>query len=475
MLAGMNTTAANLHAFARLAAFCGSALLLCMPPSAAAGPPPDLGPRIGALVREALAEDGAPSASVAVVLGGKPIFAAAYGLARLTPRTPATPHTRYQLASLSKTFTAEAALRLEADGKLSLDDKVSRWLPDLPAADRATVRQLLSHTAGFPDHYPQTYPAGPRGRPTTPDAIIAEWGRHPLLFAPGDRFRYSNLNYLIAGRIVEKASGEPLFTFLQRRVFAPLGMDDTVDLDMTDARTPRLATGYVRDGLSPLRPAPAEGAGWSFGAGQVVTSAADLARWDAAFLARKLLDPRRTDEEVTPPTLADGSRSPYALGLFISSRGGRRIYYHSGQGLGFLTLNRIYPAEQAAVVVLTNDSSSLAFQHIADRIAHLILPPTPAEAEAEAIFTGLQQGRPDRSRFSEDLDAYFDRGRVTRLAESLRPLGPLKSLALRSEDITDGLTTRTFDAAAGRKRLTITIQILADGRIESFDLRQTAS
>ena len=344
---------------------------------------PELAVRVDRAVQRVLDEAHTPSASIAIVRDGHLAYAAAYGQARLSPGVAATTHTRYQLASLSKTLTAQALLLLEQDGEMNLDDPVSRWLPGLSGGDRVSVRQLLQHTAGFPDHYPQTYPAGPRTRPTTPDTIIAEWGRHPLLFTPGERFRYSNLNYVIAGRIAEKASGEPLFALLQRRIFAPLKMADTINLDEIGPQTPDIATGYVRPALGPLEPAPDEGRGWSFGEGQVVTTATDLARWDEAFLSGRLLAPAQAHEEVSTPRLADGSQSDYALGLFVSGQGERTAYYHVGQGLGFLAVNRIYPAEHAAIVVLTNDSSSPAFARIAQRLAYLILPPplpTPAPA-----------------------------------------------------------------------------------------------
>ncbi len=351
----------------------------------------ELSRQVDLAVRRTLAEDGTPSASIAIVLDGKLAYAAAFGYASLSPRTPATTETRYQLASISKSITASALLLLEQDGKLSLDDPVSRWLPGLTEANRVTMRELLEHTAGYPDHYPQTYPAGSRTRPTTPDEIIAEWAHHPLLSAPGSEFHYSNLNYVIAGRIAEKAAKKPLFTFMHDRIFGPLGMTSTIDLDEITQTTPDLAIGYVRSALAPLQRAPQEGRGWSFGAGQVVTTASDLARWDEALLAGNLLAPKQALEEISPPSLARGSRSDYALGLFISKIGGSTLYSLVGQGLGFLAINRIYPSNRAAIVVLTNDSSALTFNHIADRVQFLVVPPSSQDADARALFTSVQR------------------------------------------------------------------------------------
>ena len=428
--------------------------------------------QIATTVRRTLAEDGTPSASIAIVLDGQLAYAAAFGHATLSPQAPATTQTRYQLASLSKSITAAALLLLEQDGKLSLDDPVARWLPDLTQANQVTVRELLEHTAGYPDHYPQTYPAGPRTRPTTPDAILAEWAHHPLLFTPGTDFHYSNLNYVIAGRIAEKVVGEPLFAYLRQRMFGPLGMTSTMDLDEITPATPDVATGYVRHALAPRQAAPAEGRGWSFGAGQVVTTATDLARWDEAFLAGTLLRPAQAQEEVSAPQLASGNQSEYALGLYVSQTGGRTIYSHVGQGLGFLAVNRIYPSERAAVVVLTNDSSALAFAHIADRIEYLAVPPTLQDADARRLFASVQSGRPDRTRFTTDLNAYFDERMARQYRRSLGPLGPPVSFKLRSQNQADGITTSTYDVVAGVHGLRLVEQVVADGKLESFEVQE---
>ena len=176
-------------------------------------------------------------------------------------------------------------LQLEAEGKLSLNDKLSRWFPQVTEADKITIRQVLTHTAGLVEHYP-VYAGGRLTRPITPDAIIAEWGGHALLSPPGTAFHYSNLDYVIAGRIVELVSGQPFFAYLEQHVLAPADMTHTLDLDVLAAGPddPRVAIGYVRTALAPLQPAPSEGLGWSFGAGLLVTTAEDVAKWDAHFL-----------------------------------------------------------------------------------------------------------------------------------------------------------------------------------------------
>lgn len=437
--------------------------------------PPSMESRIDAAVRQVLATDGAPSASVAIVLHDRIVYAKAFGVASIAPRQVATAGTRYQLASASKSITAQTLLLLAADGRLSLGASVARWLPQVTDAAQLTVRELLEHVSGLPDHYPQTYPAGPRGRATTPAKIIAEWGRHPLLFAPGTQFRYSNLNYVVAGRIAELASGEPLFALQERLIFKPLDMTGVVDLDQVTPATPEVATGYVRTGLGPLGPAPAEGTGWSFGAGQIVATATDLARWNVGLLSKKLLSAQGVQEETTAPMLADQSRSPYALGLFVSHRSGRRIWSHVGQGLGFLAGNTIYPDDEAAIVVLTNTSATLSFAHIADRIAFLVLKPTPADARAGALFAALRNGRVDGAHLTPEFATYLTAERLGTYHASLSHLGGLTSLVLESEGSADGVTTRRYDATAGERRLSIVWEELANGRTDDFAIQSATS
>jgi D-alanyl-D-alanine carboxypeptidase len=192
---------------------------------------PDLQQKIDKAATDALAKTGVPSASVAIVKDAQIAYLHAYGNARLDPATPATPEMRYSIGSISKQFTATAILLLQEQGKLALDDKVSKFLPDLTRANEVTIRQLLSHTSGYQDYWPQDYVMPMMLQPTTAQRILDGWARKPLDFDPGSKWQYSNTNYVIAGLIVEKASGQPLLEFLQQNVFAPLGMKSVADVD----------------------------------------------------------------------------------------------------------------------------------------------------------------------------------------------------------------------------------------------------
>jgi D-alanyl-D-alanine carboxypeptidase len=437
---------------------------------AAFQPDPAKRTQIDEAIRRCLREDRTPSASVAIVEGGQLSYVGAFGEAVMQPKSPASEATRYQLASISKTFTAQAVLLLEADGKLSLDDKVSRWYPNLTEAANVSLRELLNHTSGYPDHYPEGYPAGAKGKAITPDQIIDKWGHHPLMFPPGTQFHYSNLEYEIVGRIVEKVSGTPLFAFMQERIFRPLSMNETIDLDTIPDNSPLLATGYTQTALAKLEPAPYEGPGWSFGAGQVVTTARDVALWDVAFLQHHVLPPRQAEEEVTPAHLANGTTYPAALGLFVSHDQGLTRYYHSGEGLGFEAVNMIFPDRSLAFVVLTNTNVSPTYTKIADELTYLLLPPSADDAFARSLFAGLQSGKPDLATLSDDLKQYLTAKRLGEYKSSLMPLGPLQAFSLIRATTTDGLTTRDYDVIAGGLGLRMHLLLLPSNQVEDVSI-----
>ena len=246
--------------------------------------------RAAQIVRAELKRLGVPSASVAIVLGDRIAYAQAFGKARLRPERGATTADRYQIGSISKQFLAASILMLQEDGKLSLVDRVGQYLPELDSAAKVTLRQLLSHTAGIRDYWPQDYVFTRMRSPVSPAEILELWARQPLDFPPGERWQYSNTGYTVAGVIFEKVAGESLFAFMQHRVFGPLHMSSVqnADEEIVDSAD---AVGYTRAALGPLRPAPLVGKGWLFAAGELAMTAEDLARWDLSIIDQSLMKP----------------------------------------------------------------------------------------------------------------------------------------------------------------------------------------
>ena len=435
---------------------------------------PDVAAKIDKVAADALAKTGVPSASVAVVKDGQIAYLKAYGTAKLEPSTPAATSMRYSIGSISKQFTAAATLLLQEEGKLSLDDKVGKYIPDLTRANEVTIRQLLSHTSGYQDYWPQDYVMPGMLKPITAQAIMDAWAKKPLDFDPGTKWQYSNTNYVIAGVIIEKVSGMPLMEFLQKRVFAPLGMTSVSDIDKA-----RLGdtdpTGYMRYGIGPLRPAPKEGPGWLFAAGELAMRAEDLAKWDISVMDQKLLKPGSYSEFGRETQLKSGVGTRYGLGLTVAVQRGHRALSHGGEVSGFVSQNVIFPDDRASIVVLTNQDASDAAGNIADGITPLLFTTNdPAAAgkleQAKKIFDGLQHGTIDRSLFTDNANAYFSDQALKDFATGLSPLGPPKSFVQINQGLRGGMTLRVYIVGFGEKSLRVWTYEMPDGKLEQYQI-----
>ena len=429
--------------------------------------------RIDHAVEAALKETGTPSASIAVVKDGKVAYVRAYGLARLSPAVKATPSTRYQIASLSKELVAAAALVAQQDGKLSLGDTVARWLPGLTGADKITVRQLLTHTSGYSDNWPQDYLMAPMRAPTTTAALLDAWAKRPLDFAPGADRQYSNTGYAVAGRIVELATGQPLAAYVEARVLRPVGVTDAWDVNAKPLRAPD-AAGYERAALGPSRLVADTGPGWAFGAWQFALTAEDLARWDLSLIGRSLLKPESYAQAFETYKLTNGRDTHYALGLYVQTTGGRRMLSHGGEGAGYLSENRVYPDDKAAVVVLTNTISGAPQSVIADRLAEIVLPADPVDARMRALFIALQRGKADRGAFTDNFNAWLDAKVVAEFARTLGPLGAPDLFHRTDAFDRGGMKGYGYKIVAGGQALSLSAFVLPDGKVEQFLVSRAA-
>lgn len=425
-------------------------------------------------VAAVLTSTGAPSASIVIVRGGGIVYEKAYGNGRLTPDIPATTAMRYSIGSVSKQFTATAMLMLAEEGKVSLDDKVSKWLPELTRANEVTIRQLLSMTAGYQDYWPQDYVFTDMQRPTTAQAIMKRWAGKPLDFDPGTKWQYSNTNYVIAAAIVERVAETSFMDFLRQHVFAPLTMTSVADIDRGPLR-PSDAQPLLRNALGPFRPAPKEATGWLFGAGQLGMTAHDLALWDIAVINRAVLRPESYQTQQTDVLLAAGNASGYGLGVNVSAPGARRRIAHGGAVSGYTSTNVIYPDDRAAIVVFTNiyPGASSAPGRIAEQIANIIFASSAtagadAREAARRIYDGLVKGTIDRALFTPAANAYFTQEVLSDYAASLGPLGVPSEFASTDESLRGGMTIRSYRIRAGAVVMALTVMTLPDGRIDQY-------
>ena len=411
-------------------------------PQAAAG-------RIDAIATKALTDTQAPSVSIAILKDGKVAFAKAYGNARLEPPTPAGSETRYSIGSISKQFLAGAILLLAQDGKLSLEDRVARYLPSLTRAHDITIRQLLSHTSGYQDYYPLDYVGPFMEEPVTPQGILDRWAKKPLDFDPGTQWQYSNTNYVVAGRILEKVAGMPLMSFLENRIFSPLGMQSPVDLDAHPLGDSD-AAGYTRFGLAAVRPVAPEARGWLYAAGELAMTARDLALWDQSLMEGKLLRSDSLKEMIKPVQLKNGAPVNYGLGVRIADASGHLELEHGGAVSGFVSDNAVWLDEGIAVVALTNLDGSDAARSIVNQIGTWLLAekldPDAAHylEQARQIFRELQEGRIDHSLLNADADSFFSAQVLADAASSLKPLGTPTSFEQTGFGLRGGMTYRNF-------------------------------
>ena len=452
------------------------AVAAALPVAASAQLAPDTQRAIDAIVVKTLEEDrSAPSVSIAVVQAGKLAYAQAYGLARIEdPAIQATPQMRYKIASNTKQFVAAAMLLLVEDGKLALDDKVARFLPDLTRAKDITVRQLLAHTAGYPDYYPLDYLAPFMAAPTTVDAIIDNWGRKlPLTFEPGSRWEYSNTGYAIAGRIIEIASGKSLDAFIHARITDKLGMRSVVDTSERpwDAADPQ---GYDVVAFGPPRAARPEGRYWVWAAGHLAMTASDLARWDIALMHNAILTSTSRKAMTTENLLSNGTGTHYGLGLSVrTTPEGRLRWDHGGEVMGFCSQNTVFPNEDTAIVVLTNGCGGASDKVTGEIEALLFAPAADADApqalnQVRALFERLQAGHPDRSVMSDGLSVYFSAQALADFAASLAPLGKVESVVQTRSDRRGGLVHRFFRIKTVAKTVRVSTYFTPDGKLDQF-------
>jgi len=285
--------------------------------------------------------------AVLVARGSDVLFSKAYGSANLEWDTPNTTDTKFRLGSITKQFTAACILLLEERGKLKTDDPVKKYMTDAPAAwDKITIYNLLTHSSGIPNLTEFPTHRTIAIEPLTADQTIAVFRDKPLDFAPGESFHYSNSNYIVLGRLVEKISGQSYQSFLQENVFTPLGLKDTgYDSQTTILR--HRAQGYV-PGPGGLMNAPYTSMTIPFAAGSLYSTTGDLLKWEQGLFGGKLLSADSLRKMTTP------NKKDYACGLTSTTVNGHKVIQHSGSIVGFNAFLAWYPEDKLTVVVLAN-------------------------------------------------------------------------------------------------------------------------
>lgn len=313
----------------------------------------------------------APSASLLVVKDGKAVLRKSYGLANIELHEAATPDTNYRLASVSKQFTAAGILLLSERGKLSLDDRVRRWLPELNAAhDAITIRQLLDHGGGLID-YEDLMPADATDQISDAGVLKLLTAEPRSYFPPGTSYRYSNGGYVLLGLIIERASGLALPDFLRQNIFQPLGMTHTLLYQRGGPDVPHRAYGYSEESGHWTRTDQSPTSA-TRGDGGIYSSIDDMAKWDAALYDHRLLSDASRNAALSGQNKVTGEEDVDSYGFGWRIHGDVR--WHSGETMGFRNVIIRWPKQHLTVVMLTNRNDPEPY-HTALAIGQRFLQP----------------------------------------------------------------------------------------------------
>lgn len=420
-------------------------------------------------------------AQLAIYVDGKPLLLRNYGQ-RSQAGEPVTDDTAFAIGSITKQFICAAASMLHDRRKLSLDDRVSKWYPDLTRANDITLDDLGSHLSGYPDFYPLDFVDRRMQQGIDVEQLIQRYATAPLDFEPRTRWSYSNTGFIVLGRVIERVTNEPLGAWLQQQVFAQLHMDHAVFEPPRDAAG--LAQGHTSFALGEPEPSTPEAQGWIHAAGGIYASASDLMRWNLALAegheATKqagLLTPKGWRRITSSRTLADGRSTDYGCGIGVRRMSGETVLSHSGAISGFVAYNAVVPRTRSAVVLLANTEGASVGDLHQTLLALLLVPPAsvptvngpPATEVARTLFEQLQTGQLDRTLLSEELSIYYDDARVQAAAPRLAALGAPESVTAGRPRERGGMevTTITFTFKTDRS-IEALLYRSPDGKVQEF-------
>ena len=319
-----------------------------------------------------------PGVSVAVCRNGKVVKSGGYGLANVELDVPVTAETIFQTGSVGKQFTSMAVMMLLEEGKIGLDDKLTKFIPESPEAwKEVTIRQLLTHTSGIADYGGEEETMG-KGvinfrKDYTEEELVQAFAKMPMDFAPGEKWSYSNTGYVLLGIVIHRVTGEFYGDFLQQRIFQPLGMKETRIISEADI-VPHRSSGYRlvkgmwknQEWVSPTLNTTADGA--------LYTNVLDLAKWDVALYTTKLLKPSSFETMWTPVKLNNGNTYPYGFGWSLEPKNGHRAVSHDGAWQGFTMSISRFLNDRLTVIVMTNlDSNNAKPEKIVEDVAAIYL------------------------------------------------------------------------------------------------------
>lgn len=442
----------------------------------------DISAKIDEYIKSEMRVQQIPGLSLAVIRNGKIELVKSYGFSNVEHQVPVKPETVFQSGSIGKQFTATAVMILVEEGKLSLDDKISKYFPDLPQTwKNISVRHLLTHTSGMGDYPPDL----DLRRDLTEDQYLAIIKSVPLNYQPGARWDYSNIGYVTLGILIRKLTGKFYGDFLTERIFRPLGMTTARVISEADI-VPNRAAGYRllkgelknQEWVSPSTNSTADGS--------LYFTILDLAKWDAALYTDRLLGRSSLAQMWTPVKLDDGKIKAYGFGWHTDVMHNRRVVFHGGAWQGFKSFIVRFPDDKLTIIFFANSWETKDFKFARGLIANFypqfaLHPVQPIEdkephvtASVRSVLLNLARGTADPVRFTPEARARLLPDQAKQIGEALTSLSlpiaiiSMSELIERREE--NGLRIYRYALHDLGRSLFCTVTVAKDDKIASLQL-----
>jgi len=454
-----------------------AALALAIPAGAQPAPghvfTPDMAARIDRLAQAEVTADRTPGIAVGIVEDGRLVYSRGFGYANVARRTSVGPDTQFYVGSVSAQFTTSAVLLLVQDGKLKLDDRITKYVPELTIAGNVTVAELLQQTSGLPDYTKAPGIDSDQTRVDKINDLLAAVDKMQLAATPGTTYEANDFNSIVAGLIVERVSGVTLSDFLQQRIFLPLVMNQTFYAGDTGI-SPSHAVGYTRSPATKFAPTRPPDPSWLLGARGVVSNVYDLAKWDIEMPILLRVDAVR--DMYTPGGVSGPTQ--YGMSWVIDRRGGKRFMWYSGEIPGYRAMNAVLPDDHLAIIVLANIDSLHGGPvtspiQVTAHILDVVAPPVTVHLDnaivsrAKEWLDRIADKRVDRTELSPGFSAYLTDDLVS--SSNFAAFGKLETIVpISSTTEPNGDTLYEFVVQYPHESFHYKFAVTRDGKIDEL-------
>lgn len=432
-----------------------------------------------------------PSIVIGVKRYGKTIYLRAFGYRNVESKSRALDSTPYMVGSNQKQFTAAAILRLQEEGKLDVDDRLSKYLPQIPHSKDVTLRQLLTMSSGYADYIETpAFQNAMRHHAGSPARAVALVKVLPLDFRPGTRWSYCNTGYTLLQMVVERVAAMPFTTYLQRQFFTPLGMHASY-LQLSRNRKPDVAAEYTSFALGPWEPAPYWDYSWISATGGLVSDVADLEKWNAALDGGKILSPRSLAQMFEPgPAASTPGGDGYGMGIRLGELpNGHHYIAHGGNTTGSSTQDARFPDDHLSIIILTN-APNYTFNKTMIAVYNIVIPeaavmsaqatpapvPMPSDPHAQAALQWLNDaiaGHADASNATGDMRALLTPSHRAAL-RALSRFGP-RTFDFDGVDRRKPTTQYAFIVHTAEKQFSYSYKWDDDGKLADVQIQEILS